>query len=262
MPRVCEHTGLSADDVIRLHTATEFTVYAIGFVPGFPYMGYLPAELCGVRRLPSPRVRVEPGSVGITGRQTAIYPQASPGGWNLIGRTPLVDRGRGERVLPAARSATACAFARIDERRVSGDWRGNGWPSGKRRRADGEPTRSASPRSQRELDTSPRLPNRLTASRSASISAMNDQRHAEGAGPRRVSAKMPAGTSAELRRGVSVPSAISLLRELVQILVPREDVVQRVDEGVRPARASRSGSPDRGSRRRSSSPGRRCTGAA
>ena len=54
LPRVCEHTGLSADDVIRLHTATEFTVYAVGFVPGFPYLGYLPAELCGVGRLPSP----------------------------------------------------------------------------------------------------------------------------------------------------------------------------------------------------------------
>jgi len=89
LPRVCEQTRLSADEVIRLHSSTEFTVYAIGFVPGFPYMGYLPKELCGVPRLESPRVRVEPGSVGITGRQTAIYPQASPGGWNLIGRTPL-----------------------------------------------------------------------------------------------------------------------------------------------------------------------------
>jgi inhibitor of KinA len=90
LPRVCEHTELSAVEVIRLHTATEFTVYAVGFVPGFPYLGYLPKELCGVPRLASPRVRVEPGSVAITGRQTAIYPQPSPGGWNLIGRTPLV----------------------------------------------------------------------------------------------------------------------------------------------------------------------------
>ena len=59
MARVCEHTGLSADDVIRLHTSTEFTVYAIGFVPGFPYLGYLPPELCGVGRLANPRLRVE-----------------------------------------------------------------------------------------------------------------------------------------------------------------------------------------------------------
>ena len=90
LPRVCEATGLSVEEVIRLHTATEFTVYAVGFVPGFPYLGYLPAPLCGVGRLPGPRMRVEPGSVAITGRQTAIYPQASPGGWNLIGRTPVV----------------------------------------------------------------------------------------------------------------------------------------------------------------------------
>src|SRR5947199_152200 len=63
---------------------------AVGFVPGFPYLGYLPAELCGVGRLPSPRVRVEAGSVGLTGRQTGVYPLPRPGGWNLIGRTPLV----------------------------------------------------------------------------------------------------------------------------------------------------------------------------
>ena len=60
-----------------------------GFCPGFPYLGYLPDELCGVPRLASPRVRVEPGSVGLTGRQTGLYPLARPGGWNLIGRTPL-----------------------------------------------------------------------------------------------------------------------------------------------------------------------------
>jgi inhibitor of KinA len=64
-------------------------VYAIGFCPGFPYLGYLPAELTGVPRLESPRLRVEPGSVGLTGRQTGLYPLARPGGWNLIGRTPL-----------------------------------------------------------------------------------------------------------------------------------------------------------------------------
>src|SRR5262249_34458580 len=63
LPRVCEITKLSADEVIRLHTASTYTVYAIGFVPGYPYMGYLPPELCGVGRLPSPRVRVEAGSV-------------------------------------------------------------------------------------------------------------------------------------------------------------------------------------------------------
>jgi inhibitor of KinA len=89
LERVTGHTGLTAAEVIRLHTETEYTVYAIGFSPGFPYLGYLPAPLCGVPRLETPRLRVEPGSVGLTGRQTGIYPESRPGGWNLIGRTPL-----------------------------------------------------------------------------------------------------------------------------------------------------------------------------
>jgi len=116
MPRVCEQTGLTSDDVIRLHTATTFTVYAIGFVPGFPYMGYLPTELCGVGRLPSPRVRVEPGSVGLTGKQTGIYPLPRPGGWNLIGRTPvtIVDVASGFFPL---RVGDVVRFERIDEQR-------------------------------------------------------------------------------------------------------------------------------------------------
>jgi inhibitor of KinA len=87
--RVAEHTGLAAEDVIRLHSETVYTVYAIGFCPGFPYLGYLPAPLCGVPRLDSPRTRLEAGSVGLTGRQTGIYTEVRPGGWNIIGRTPL-----------------------------------------------------------------------------------------------------------------------------------------------------------------------------
>jgi inhibitor of KinA len=90
LQRVAEHTGLTAEEVISRHIANEYTVYAIGFSPGFPYLGYLPPELSGVPRLPSPRLRVEPGGVGLTGRQTGVYPLARPGGWNLIGRTPLV----------------------------------------------------------------------------------------------------------------------------------------------------------------------------
>lgn len=89
LSRVAEHTRLTPEQVIERHTAAEYTVYAIGFCPGFPYLGYLPPELTGVPRLPSPRLRVEPGSVGLTARQTGVYPLARPGGWNLIGRTPL-----------------------------------------------------------------------------------------------------------------------------------------------------------------------------
>lgn len=89
LERVAEHTGLAPEKVIALHCNAEYTVYAIGFCPGFPYLGYLPPELTGVPRLASPRLRVEPGSVGLTGKQTGLYPLARPGGWNLIGRTPL-----------------------------------------------------------------------------------------------------------------------------------------------------------------------------
>jgi inhibitor of KinA len=116
LARVCEATRLSADEVIQLHTATPCTVYAIGFVPGFPYLGYLPPALCGVGRLPSPRVRVEPGSVGLTGRQTGIYPLARPGGWNLIGRTPLTIVDVADGFFPL-RVGDSVRFVRIDEAR-------------------------------------------------------------------------------------------------------------------------------------------------
>lgn len=89
LQRVAQVTGLTSDEVIRLHTETEYRVYAIGFCPGFPYLGYLPEKLCGVPRLDSPRTRVEAGSIGMTGRQTGIYTEVRPGGWNIIGRTPL-----------------------------------------------------------------------------------------------------------------------------------------------------------------------------
>jgi len=116
LPRVCAHTGLSADDVIRLHAGAAYTVYAVGFVPGFPYLGYLPPELCGVARLPTRRLRVEPGSVGLTGRQTGLYPLPRPGGWNLIGRTPLVVVDVADGFFPL-RVGDAVRFERIDEKR-------------------------------------------------------------------------------------------------------------------------------------------------
>lgn len=87
---VCGRLEITLSQLIAFHSGVPYEVVAIGFVPGFPYLGYLPAEISGLPRLPSPRTRVEPGSVGITGNQSGIYPSASPGGWNLIGRTPLV----------------------------------------------------------------------------------------------------------------------------------------------------------------------------
>jgi len=122
LARVAEQTGLAADEVIRRHSATEYRVYAIGFCPGFPYLGYLPPELCGVPRLTAPRLRVEAGSVGLTGRQTGIYTQARPGGWNLIGRTPLVLVDVADEYFPL-RTGDRVRFSRINEpeyRRLGG----------------------------------------------------------------------------------------------------------------------------------------------
>src|SRR5439155_7161144 len=80
---------LSTDQVIGLHSGVEYNVFAIGFLPGFVYAGYLPPALAGLPRRDAPRVRVPVGSVAIAGRQTGIYPRESPGGWHLLGRTPL-----------------------------------------------------------------------------------------------------------------------------------------------------------------------------
>ena len=90
-----QRSGLAVDDVIRRHSAHEYQVFALGFAPGFAFMG-LVDEILATPRLNTPRKRVAAGSVGIAERQTAAYPVVSPGGWNLIGRTPakLFDRER------------------------------------------------------------------------------------------------------------------------------------------------------------------------
>ena len=85
---VARHTQLPATEIVNLHTATEYRVACIGFVPGFPFLAGLPKSLATPRR-GVPRKEIPPGSVGIGGAQTGIYPLRSPGGWNLIGRTPL-----------------------------------------------------------------------------------------------------------------------------------------------------------------------------
>jgi KipI family sensor histidine kinase inhibitor len=88
LDRVAAVTGLTPDAVVEAHAGGAYTVYALGFSPGFPYLGGLNSALA-TPRLDSPRAQVPAGSVGIGGGQTGLYPQASPGGWNLIGRTPL-----------------------------------------------------------------------------------------------------------------------------------------------------------------------------
>jgi inhibitor of KinA len=80
--------GLSTAEIIQLHASRIYHAYFLGFAPGFAYLGDLPEELA-TPRLETPRKKVAAGSVGVAGRQTAVYPFATPGGWRLIGRTPL-----------------------------------------------------------------------------------------------------------------------------------------------------------------------------
>ncbi len=89
LPALAERAGLSVEQAIALHASVEYRVYMLGFSPGFPYLGMVP-DAIAAPRLPEPRINVPAGSVGIAGRQTGIYPQDSPGGWRVIGRTPLV----------------------------------------------------------------------------------------------------------------------------------------------------------------------------
>ena len=88
LPFVAEHARLSPEAVVRLHSGRDYRIYMLGFLPGFPYLGGLDERIASPR-LETPRTRIPAGSVGIGGKQTGIYPRESPGGWRLIGRTPL-----------------------------------------------------------------------------------------------------------------------------------------------------------------------------
>ncbi len=88
LPFVALYNGLSTQEVIEIHSKAEYLVYMIGFAPGFPYIGGM-SEKINVPRKNTPRLKIPSGSVGIAGSQTGIYPIETPGGWQLIGRTPL-----------------------------------------------------------------------------------------------------------------------------------------------------------------------------
>lgn len=88
LPDVSKHTGLSEEEVIKLHSSAEYLIYMLGFLPGFAYLGGLDPRL-ETPRLQNPRTKIHMGAVGIGGAQTGIYPLASPGGWRLIGTTPV-----------------------------------------------------------------------------------------------------------------------------------------------------------------------------
>ncbi|MGQ9645732.1 MAG: 5-oxoprolinase subunit PxpB [Thermodesulfobacteriota bacterium] len=86
--KVAEYLHLPPEEVIRLHCSKPYFIYMIGFMPGFPYMGELPDALV-MPRLKTPRLSVPAGSVAIAQKQTGIYPVESPGGWQILGRTPV-----------------------------------------------------------------------------------------------------------------------------------------------------------------------------
>ncbi len=96
---VAENSGLSTGDVIRIHSSENYLIHMLGFMPGFAYLGGMPASIA-TPRLSTPRSSIAAGSVGIAGNQTGIYPAESPGGWRIIGRTP-VELFRAENEPPA-----------------------------------------------------------------------------------------------------------------------------------------------------------------
>lgn len=112
---VAEHNKISVEEVISIHTSVEYLIYMIGFTPGFPYLGGM-SDKIATPRLNTPRTKIPAGSVGIAGAQTGIYPIESPGGWQLIGRTPvkLYDPYRDEPVLLNA--GDYIKFKAIDEK--------------------------------------------------------------------------------------------------------------------------------------------------
>ncbi len=85
---VASHNKISVNEVIQIHSSNDYLIYMLGFTPGFPYLGGM-CEKIETPRLQTPRTKIPGGSVGIAGKQTGIYPIESPGGWQLIGRTPI-----------------------------------------------------------------------------------------------------------------------------------------------------------------------------
>jgi KipI family sensor histidine kinase inhibitor len=128
LEEVARVTGLPPAEVVARHAAPVYRVYLLGFTPGFPYLGGMDRRIA-CPRLPSPRLRVVPGSVAIAGEQTGIYPVESPGGWRVIGRTPLrlfdpapgaerpflLSAGDGLRFVPVEREELEAAVHAVSE---------------------------------------------------------------------------------------------------------------------------------------------------
>ncbi len=127
---VAAHNNKTVEEVIKIHTSEEYLIYMLGFIAGFPYLGGMSKEIA-TPRLKSPRVKIDGGSVGIAGEQTGVYPVDSPGGWQLIGRTPLklYDAYREKPILLEAgqyikfRSVTQTEYDQIEKQVADGSYK-------------------------------------------------------------------------------------------------------------------------------------------
>ena len=112
--QIADHAGLTPEEVIDIHTSRDYLIYMLGFLPGFCYLGGLD-ERIHTPRLSSPRLRIPAGSVGIGGSQTGIYPMDSPGGWQLMGMTPVKTYDPQREVPILVQAGEYIRFVRIDE---------------------------------------------------------------------------------------------------------------------------------------------------
>ncbi|MDR1734335.1 MAG: 5-oxoprolinase subunit PxpB [Oscillospiraceae bacterium] len=127
LPFVAAHNNLTEAEVIAIHTGTDYLIYMLGFLPGFAYLGGLDKRI-HTPRLTNPRTKIPAGAVGIGGEQTGIYPLASPGGWQLIGQTPVrpYDPNRKEPILYQAgdrirfRAVSAQEYAELSAQAEAG----------------------------------------------------------------------------------------------------------------------------------------------
>jgi KipI family sensor histidine kinase inhibitor len=114
LDNIAEHAGLTPQEVIDIHTSTDYLIYMLGFLPGFTYLGGLD-ERIHTPRLANPRIRIPAGSVGIGGSQTGIYPMDSPGGWQLMGMTPVKTYDPNREVPILVEAGDYIRFVPVDE---------------------------------------------------------------------------------------------------------------------------------------------------